>query len=290
MKLLRVILCLLVAAVALGNSWPLPPVGPTGATGAAGAGSCVSVTLSSADIKALDLTAKTILASQGPNAVIAPTLLFIQYKFGTVAYTIGSNAVSTIHFLYGSVVGTNSFEIFNETPGSVALFTAAADRSSPLVAVSGLNEGSLWSAGTVIAKSVAPTIFKNQPIAMGIPTADASTLNTGPITTLTVADCSTCTGYVANDTFTIDALGALPDTSDATGHVVTAAAGKAVTVAVNTAGVSYPITTANPNTGPYPTAHTSGTGNNALTVNVTGATVGDGTAIVTMCYNVVTLQ
>jgi hypothetical protein len=253
--------------------------------GGSGPTSGVAVTLSSAQIKALDLTPITLVAAQGANKVIIPTAILIQGKFGTRAYTSASNP--SIDFFYNTRAAANLLVSYTDDASNPAkaLFTAAASASAWNGTLGASNAG--WAPVTPYAGASAPTLFANQPLLAELP-ANGSPYNSGPILTMTVANGGA--GYANGDTFTIDAGQSLFDTGDATGHVLTSSGGVVQTVAINTAGTSYAVTTANTGSGPYPTAHTSGSGNDALTVNVATATVGDGTGSITVFYNVATLQ
>lgn len=260
--------------------------GPTGSTGSSGGGSSATVTLTSAQIKGLDLTPVTIIAAPGVGKaiqLIAPP--FVQYKFGTVKYpvtAINPGIVISLNYTAAANVGLNLAEVND--------FVTRAPGTPPSISTQLLVFSGPSSANSTFAGLFAAIPIANTPIVLGV-AADNNFLsyNCGPITTLTVANGGLL--YAVNDTFTIDAGVTKGDTGDATGHVTSVSVGGVVTgVAINAPGVSYMVTTANSNSGPYPTAHTSGIGNDALTLNVTGATTGDGTAVVTALYQTITLQ
>ncbi len=92
----------------------------------------VKVSLSSADILALNTTPITIAAAPGAGFALIPSAMAYRYTFGSVAYLLGA----TIELLSGSVtVGTS-----NSFTGLVASVTrAAASRSGSIPANSGTN-------------------------------------------------------------------------------------------------------------------------------------------------------
>ena len=244
----------------------------------AGPISVATVTLSSAQIKAADLTPRIIVAAPGAGKaiqLIAPP--FIQYKFGTIQYTAGGplGGGTGLGFNYGSVssniqlnvAGIRDTAFAANFPPSLPVFAAAT------------------SVNAISALFGAPALA-NQPIVFG-PTSES--YNAGPIISATIAVPGS--GYAVNDALNIDPVGFFNDTNDATGHVTSIGAGGSVTgVAIDIPGVSYLLTTANIASGPYPTVHTSGAGDNALTLNVTDVTTGDGTAVITALYQTITLQ
>lgn len=275
---------LVLVCLSASPAWSLSALSGPSVGGASPANPQIAtVTLTSAQIKALDLTPITLVAAQGTNKVIIPTAILIQSKFGTRAYaTFGG--INAAQFYYSSVSSANLIAEYNGS-GANALFTAASSKfawNSALLTVA----SSGWTLGAVYGLPFG-TASANTPLILAVdPTL--VTYNAGPILTMTVANGGT--GYANGDTFTIDAGVTKLDSGDATGHVLTSSGGVVQTVAIDTAGTSYAATTANSNTGPYPTAHTSGSGDDALTVNVATATVGDGTGSVTVFYDVATLQ
>jgi hypothetical protein len=253
-------------AFVLANGGTACPTLPSAGTCATGTG-CAICNLTSAQIKALDLTPITMVAAPGASKIVIQIAEVIQGKFGTAAYTPKSPGPN-IAFCHTSAFATGTTWGSWSDGGTTKTFTALA---SAFVAE---NAGSTSQ-------------LANEPILFGMKPNQTS-YNAGPITTMTVANGGA--GYAANDTFTIDAGFTMNDTGNAIGHVVSAPGGIVATVAIDTPGTVYCVTTANTKTGPYPTAHTSGTGNDALTLNVTGATVGDGTGVVTVTYMTLNLQ
>lgn len=245
---------------------------------------CNYKVLTSAQILGMDITPITLLTAPGANKVIVPTAILVQSKTGTVAYLSGATTAS-FGLYYNTVSAGNQITAFSDAAGAGALFLAAANTPKTTFNLSIAATVNQWSPGTSFGAALAPTVFANQPIILA---SAGDSYNSGPITTLTVANGGA--GYANGDTFNIDPTSTLLDTADATGHVVLATGGVVQTVAINTPGTAYSVTTSNVGTGPYPTVHTSGAGNDALTVNVTGATTGNGTGAVFIWYNVTTLQ
>lgn len=250
----------------------------------AGAG-CNFTVLTSPQILSMDVAPITMLTTPGANKVITPTALLIQAQPGTLQYLPEPSGVWG--WFYNTPAAANLIQSYDEVAKPLLSNTPSTplDIFVPFLASS----VAPWTASPIVTTPVVPTVIANQPVVIGANGSNNNTFNAGPITTVTIA--APGAGYAVNDTFTIDAGILLADTGDATGHVTSTGGGGSVTgVALNNHGTSYAITTANTNTGPYPTAHTSGAGNNALTLNVTGATVGNGTGVVFIWYNVATLQ
>lgn len=244
----------------------------------AGGITCASVPLTSAQIKGLDITPVTLVAAPGVGkALFVTSNVTLEYIFGTVRYnTPAVGGTIKIGIAYTTVPQPGP-------PGSVTNVNATDDNGTPYIS----------SASSLIAAIALYDVYSqataNAPLVFGV-TPNTNSYNGGPITALTVANsCAGCAGYALNDAFTIDTGFSLEDTGDATGHVTGVSGGVPTSVAIDTPGVFYAVTTANNQTGPYPTLHTSGSGNNALTLNVTGATTGDGTAKLHFCYETITL-
>ena len=273
-----------------GSGWSAAAVAActSGTTPASAGAGCNFTTLSSAQIKGLDLTPRTIVGAAGANTIIIPMAALIQGKFGTRAYL--PEPAGLIEFAYNTVgnASTAIAAYSDNIGGGNAIFSNTASAIAFTNTMGVAIAGSAWTVGSAVGLTVSPpSTIVNQPLVVGLSGGD--TYNAGPITAVTIAAAGL--GYAPNDTFNIDPTQTLSDSADATGHVTSIGGGGAVTgVAINNAGVSYAVTTANAQTGPYPTVHTSGAGNNALTLNVTGATTGDGTGSITVWYVVGTLQ
>lgn len=243
--------------------------------------SSVTVSLSSTQILGLDINPISLAPAQGTNKIIIPTLIVLQNKFGTRAYN--SAGIQPLPSLFYGNLSTPSQIISYTDGGSRPLFTNIQSVVAWNTINTNQSSSGQWAMGAAITGSTDPTKMIDQPLIFGLTN---STYNAGPITSVSIANPGI--GYQVNDTGTIDPLQFNFDTGDATYKVTAVDGGNHVTaVQVTAGGTSYAVTTSNPGTQAYPT-NTSG-GGNGLTLNVTGASIGDSTGSVTVAYSIITL-
>jgi hypothetical protein len=235
-----------------------------------------TVTLTSAQVKALDTTPVPLIAAQGTNKVILPYLVLFQSKFGGTAYS--SDEGSSLNVGYGS--STNDILSFTDT-GQQALLTAGSSQNLNCVVGSSTPCG---STGLLTGTAYAPATASNQ--AVNLVNQSGHSYNNGPIVTATLAAGGN--GYVVGDTGVIDPALNCSD-GNATYTVLSAPSGHVATFSVTSAGGGY-------QTGAACNPYDTGTGGGqpgvgtGFTVNVTAVTAGNSTLAVTVYYQVVTLQ
>lgn len=239
----------------------------------AGALRVARTTLTSAQLLALSTTPVSLIPAPGAGRAIVVVDMALEAVFGTIAYI--TNGIQLRGVYHGVAVGTN--DIFAvQDGGSTALLTAAASRFLILGNL-------LYPLGSITSYTLAQV--SNLGIDLASSTSPQDTYNAGPIVTATVAAGGT--GYLLNDTGTIDSV-ALYSTGDAT-YQVTGVAGTAVTAFTVTApGTVYDV---NLPAGGYDTVNGGGQPGvgTGFKVNVTAATVGDGTLVATLYYTIVSL-
>lgn len=231
------------------------------------------VTLTKAQILALDATPVTIIPAPGANRAIIVLGGSLEAIFGTVAYV--GNVQPALQLTYDGIAFVAATGIGSAPDtGVTALLTAAQSGWLPL------NTGLLYDSSGMSA-TVAPAVISNKAIKLIAPSNAG--YNFGPIVTATLGAAGL--GYVNGDTGIIDPSD-LVSSGDATYTITSVGTLGVVTgFTVSGAGTAYPVANglATGTGGGQPGI---GTG---FTVNVTAITTGDGTLAVTLYYSVVSL-
>lgn len=229
------------------------------------------VALSAPQIRGLLHTPLVLVPAQGPNTVIIPISIIGEGVFGTVQYTAGLDFNGGFPTFS---VGGLLLAQFSEQPQR--FITVPAGKSLAFIPGGAGLPSFPSNSHTATAAAMA-----NQPLVMS--TVPSTDFGSGPIVTAAVANGGA--GYLLNDTGTIDPS-ALVSSGDAT-YQVTAVSGTAVTtIAVTSPGSSYNVANGM-QTGTSGAQPGVGVG---LTLNILTVTPGDGTAVVTVSYIVVTLS
>jgi hypothetical protein len=231
------------------------------------------VALTSAQIKALDLTAVTLIPAPGANRAILVVGGSLEAIFGTRAYApIGSGFSIT----YGGIAPAVATDIVRAPDaGASALLTAAASVWAPF----GTAAADLYSLANFLPAALA--LIRSQ--AVTLVAAAGAGYGNGPIATATIG--APGLGYALNDTGVIDPAFAV-STGDATYLITSVGALGVVTgFTVSAPGTAYPVANgiATGTGGGQPGV---GTG---FTANVTSVAAGDGTLVATLYYAIVNL-
>lgn len=210
-----------------------------------------TVSLTAAQLAALDVTPITLVPAPGANRIITVLGVALAYKFVTIAYQ-------------GAGGGALSFKYAG----------AAADKVAADVSglVTGAASGFFYEAGLLLGNVAILPGDDNQAVLL----TTSNTLNAGPIVTATKGAGGA--GYAINDTGTIN-----DGSDDATYKVLTVDGGGAVlTFQVTGAGTDYTVENgvATATGGAQPGV---GVG---FTVNITAVQTGDGTLKVTTFYSI----
>jgi hypothetical protein len=211
-----------------------------------------TVTLTAAQIRALQTTPVVVVPAPGAGKIIVPFGIATVFNFGTVPYKVASGGADALNALYAPAGGSLELTLNNVVVAAVSNFSYNGCFPNLLQILPGNDNNAVDLA--------ASNNYTNGPIA-------TATLGVGGA------------GYAVNDTGTISG-----GSADATYKVLTIGAGGAVlTFQITGAGTSYATANgvATATGGAQPGI---GVG---FTVNITAVTQGDGTLKVVTYYQII---
>ena len=224
---------------------------------------CNTVTLTQANILALDSTPFTLVSAAGAGNVVFPFASRWKFNFVTASYQgLCTNSGQYVAMWWGNNTNAFSYVLPLQTlqGGNTSNWPTFANVNSTVANFS----AGLFAQTTGGGNGADPTAYTNQPLVLEFLPGETGCLNYGPV--LTFVPANPGTGYHVGDIIGI------PGNSDALIVTVIGAGGAVVTLGNNDLGSSAPGTVA--------TTGGMGTG---LTVTLT-VQVGDGTLTMTTWY------